>query len=206
MQTKKSLLLSAALVFATSSGAALAHEAGSWLLRVGAHHIEPKSNNSDIVEVDADTMLTFNGTYMFTGNLGLEVLAALPFEHDIKLENGPKVASTKHLPPTVSVVWHFMPTAPIKPYAGVGVNYTLFFDEDTTGPLSDAKLSLDDSLGFAVVLGVDVELQGNWFLNADLRYMNIETDGKLRFEDETVDIGTVEIDPWIIGVNLGYRF
>ena len=176
MQTKTTLLLAAALLLATASGAALAHEAGSWLLRVGAHHIEPKSNNSDIVEVDADTMLTFNGTYMFTGNLGLEVLAALPFEHDIKLD------------------------------VGVGVNYTLFFDEDTTGPLSDAKLSLDDSLGFAVVLGVDVALQGNWFLNADLRYLNIETDGKLRFEDETIDIGTVEIDPWAIGVNLGYRF
>lgn len=35
----------------------------------------------------------------------------------------------------------------IRPYVGVGLNYTMLFDEGTTGALAGAKLKLDDSFG-----------------------------------------------------------
>lgn len=191
-----------AFSMALAAPAVLAHEAGDWLVRGGFHSIQPKSDNGDVVEVKDDTMFTFGVTYMISRNWGVELLAALPFEHDIALVDGPRVASTKHLPPTLSVVYHLLPDAPIQPYAGVGLNVTLFFDEDTRGPLAGSSLSLDTSVGAAAVVGVDIDLGSNWFLNADVRYLDIETDAKL----DGVALETVVIDPWAFGLNLGYRF
>lgn len=191
-----------ALAAAVAAPAAVAREAGDWLVSAGFHTVDPKSDNGDIVEVDDDTMFTFNVTYMFTPNWGMELLAAAPFEHDISLVDGPRVASTKHLPPTLSVVYHFMPDAQFQPYVGAGVNVTLFFDEDTRGALAGSDLDLDTSVGAAGVVGVDVALGGNWYLNADVRYMDIDTDAEL----DGADLGTVSIDPWAYGVGLKYRF
>jgi outer membrane protein len=177
-------------------------EQGDWLVRVGAHSVNPKSNNHDIVEVDSATMLTFNGTYLFRPNWGVELLAALPFSHDINLIGGGKVAKTKHLPPTLSLQYHLAPDAAIRPYVGVGVNLTLFFDESTTGALEGTDLSLSNSVGAAFQAGVDFDLNEQWSINIDARYMDIETKAKLDGES----LGKVRIDPWAFGVSLGYRF
>lgn len=202
MRTTRTFALVTAVSMALAAPAALSHEAGNWLVRGGFHSIQPKSDNGDVVEVKNDTMFTFDVVYMITRNWGVELLAALPFEHDIALVDGPTVASTKHLPPTLSVVYHLLPEAAIQPYVGLGLNVTLFFDEDTRGPLAGSNLSLDNSVGAAAVVGVDIELGSNWFLNADVRYLDIETDAKL----DGVALETVEIDPWAFGLNLGYRF
>ena len=174
---------------------------GDWLVRVGAHNVDPKSDNSDIVEVDSAIMVTFNGTYMFQKNWGVELLAALPFSHDIDLVGGGKVAKTKHLPPTASIQYHFAPDSNIRPYVGAGLNWTLFFDESTTGALDGTDLNLGNSFGFAAQAGVDIDVNERWFVNADVRYMDIETKAKL----DGVSLGKVEIDPWLFGVSLGFR-
>ncbi len=114
--------------------AANAYDQGDWLLRVGVGNVDPKSTNGDIASVDSGTALVFNGTYFFTPNLGFEILAASPFSHDIELaDGGAKVGETKHLPPTFSLNYHFDTAGAFKPYVGAGLNYTLFFDEDTEG-------------------------------------------------------------------------
>ncbi len=195
-----------ATVLLLASGTAFA-EAGDWLFRIGGSNVDPKSDNNDIVEVDDGTQLTFNATYFYTDNWAIEVLAALPFEHDISLDGGPRVGDTKHLPPTVSVQYHFIPDGNIRPYAGLGLNYTIFFEEDTTGPLAAGDLELDSSVGLAAQLGVDFDLNDRWFLNAEVRYIDIETDAKVKFSGAPdIDVGTVEIDPWLFGLNLGFRF
>ena len=177
-------------------------ERGDLLVRVGAKVVDPKSDNHSIVSVDSGTMMTFDVTYMFRDNWAVELLAALPFKHDIDLVDGPKVAKTKHLPPTLSLQYHFAPTAAIRPYVGAGVNLTLFFDEQTTGPLEDSSLSLGTSVGPALQAGFDVPIGERLFFNVDVRYMWIETKAKL----DGASLGDVEIDPWVFGANLGYRF
>ncbi len=92
-----------------------AQDAGDWIWRVGVHNVRPKSDNHDLVNVDAAASLTFNATYMFAPHWGVEVLAALPFEHDINLNGGGRVAQTKHLPPTVSLQYHFNPNGAWRP-------------------------------------------------------------------------------------------
>lgn len=179
-----------------------AQDAGDWIWRVGVHNVRPKSDNHDVVNVDTGASLTFNGTYLFAPNWGVELLAAMPFAHDINLNGGGKVAETKHLPPTLSLQYHFNPNGAWRPYAGVGLNYTLFFDEKTTGALAGNDLELDPSFGLAAQFGLDVELGGDWFANVDARWFDIDSDAKLN----GADLGSVEIDPYAFGLSIGRRF
>lgn len=197
--------LAAAIFSVLASTAVLparAQDAGDWIWRVGVHNVRPKSDNHAVVNVDAAASLTFNATYMLAPNWGVEVLAALPFEHEINLNGGGKVAETKHLPPTLSVQYHFNPNGTWRPYLGAGLNYTLFFDEKTSGALAGTKLELDPSFGLAAQAGLDVQLSGAWFANVDLRWMDIETDAKLN----GARIGNVVIDPYAFGLSIGRRF
>ena len=181
---------------------ATAFEPGEWLIRAGAMVVDPKSDNNDIVSVDSATSATIGFTYMMTDIWAIDILAAYPFKHDIKLVGGPEVASTRHLPPTVSLQWRPMPDSMFQPYFGVGFNYTNFFDEKTYGLLEGTKLSLGDSWGYAIQGGFDVIIGDNAFLNVDVRYANIESKAKL----DGASLGTVKIDPVVYGAHIGFRF
>jgi len=187
---------------AAAANTAQAMDQGDWLIRFGASQVDPKSSNHPAVSVDSATSATFNFTYMMTANWAVEVLAAYPFEHDIYLVDGPEVGSTKHLPPTVSLQYHFLPDATFQPYVGLGVNYTDFFSEKLYGALEGATLSLDSSWGLAGEVGADIMLGETWFLNVNLRYIGIETDATVNGEP----FGKVTIDPWVYGAHLGFRF
>jgi len=197
--TRTGLIAFTAMFFQMSPLNAM--ETGDWIVRVGVHNINPKSNNSVVVNVDDATQLTFNFTYMFKDNWGVEVLAAAPFEHDIKLLDGSPVATTKHLPPTVSLQYHFG-TGTLKPYIGAGINYTLFFKQSTSGALAGAVLDLDESWGFASQIGFDYFIGDRMLLNVDVRYIDIDSDATLNGAALT----TVSIDPLLFGISIGWHF
>ena len=200
--------LAAALAGSLLAGVAQAYEAGNWIGRVGVWGVFPKSDNLSlangaVLDVDNGYSLGFNLTYMATPNIGIELLAALPFKHDINVGAlGGKVGSTSQLPPTLFVQYHFAPSSTVRPYVGVGLNYTVFFSEKTTGALSGTNLNLGSSWGLAGQVGVDVDIAPNWFVNADLSYMDIDTKAKVN----GATLGTVNIDPVVVGINIGMRF
>ncbi len=198
----KKVLCTAALFTVTAVSTANAMDQGDWLVRAGASYVDPKSNNSEIVSVDSATGFTFNFTYMMTDSWAVELLAAYPFKHDIELLDGTKVGSTKHLPPTLSLQYHWAPNSTFQPYVGVGLNYTRFSSEKTTGPLEGVDLSLGGSWGLAGEIGADFMLNDQWFLNGSIRYIDIETKAKL----DGASIGKVNISPWVYGVHVGFRF
>ena len=170
---------------------------GDWLIRAGVHQVDPKSDNSPIVSVKSDESLTLSGSYFFTDRIAVEVLAAFPFKHAITLNaDGSEVAETRHLPPTVTLQYHFLPDAAVRPYVGAGLNYTTFFDEKTRGALTGTRLSLDDSFGLAAEVGVDIALNDNWALNLNIRWFDIDTDARL----DGADLGSVKIDPYGYGL------
>lgn len=187
--------------------AARATEAGDWVVKFGAHQVSPKSDNGRLAggalkaDVGGDARPTVSLEYFLTPNWGLEVLAALPFEHEVKL-NGTHAADVKHLPPTVSVQYHFAPGAKVSPFVGIGLNYTRFFGIKEKGPLAGTKLDLEDSWGAAAHAGVDLSLNERWSLTADVRWIGIETEAKVN----GAKVGTVKIDPWVYGIAVGYRF
>lgn len=196
-----------ALVSGLCAGTAQAYQAGEWLGRIGVYGVFPESNNLTLgpgatLDVDNAYSLGFNFTYMINPNIGVELLAALPFKHDINLSGAGRIGETKQLPPVLSIQYHLMPEGTVHPYVGLGLNYTNFFSEKTSGALSGSSLKLDDSWGIAGQLGIDVDVAPNWFVNADLRYISIKSDAKL----DGVGIGTVDINPWVVGLTVGTRF
>lgn len=199
---RRTLLTAATAAVVLLSSAANAYDTGDWLLRVGVGNVDPKSNNAVVVGVDSGTAVVFNGTYFFSPNLGFEILASTPFSHDIKLAaTGAKIGETKHLPPTFSLQYHFIPDGAFRPYAGAGLNYTLFFDEEID-PAVASDLSLDGSFGLAAQLGADFDLSETMFLNFDIRWIDINTDAEL----DGVALEEVEIDPMVYSLTLGWKF
>lgn len=196
-------VISAAAVLLLATPFAHAVEKGDWIVQAGIGTVDPKSNNGAVASVDSGTSLIITGEYMLSDNVGFEILGAWPFTHDIKLAaDGTKVGETKHLPPTFSLKYHFMPAEAFKPYLGLGLNYTTFFDEKTVGPLAGTSLKLDDSFGVAAQAGFDYAFNDRMMLNVEARWMNIETDASL----DGVPLETVEIDPLVWGVSIGWRF
>ncbi len=141
------------------------------------------------VEADDGWSLGLTGTYMVGNNLGVGLLAAWPFTHDVDAtgtlpaQGFPgTVAEIKHLPPTLTLQYHFNTGSMWHPYVGAGINYTTFFSEDTKGALKNAgfrDIELDDSWGLAVEAGVDYELENNWLVSAQLWYVDIDTEANV---------------------------
>ncbi|MDX2372876.1 outer membrane beta-barrel protein [Psychrobacter sp. PP-21] len=205
----QSLVLVAAVFTMTT---AFAIPAGTWSVAAGAHMVDPKSDNGTLadgtlaVKVDDDIRPTISGEYFIANNVGVELLAAIPFHHDFDLNSadGTQVltGSTQHLPPTLSVQYHFdnysMPMN-IKPFIGVGVNYTTFFKERIS---SGGDLDLDDSVGVAGHVGFDIPFAPTEAFRIDARYMDIKTDATL----DGSDIGEIDISPWVYGVAFVKQF
>lgn len=217
---KKVLTLAVAAALAGGTAMTHAYEAGDWILRAGAVTVAPDSDSDTVpglgvtVEADDNTQLSLIGTYMATDNFGIEVLAATPFSHDIDVQEAPlQAGETKHLPPTVSIQWYPRGgKSGWQPYVGLGVNYTVFFDEkadsDLEGIVGRADLDLDDSFGLAASAGVDIPFGENWAFNAGIWYIDIDTTAEVTLREagnQKVKFD-VEIDPWVYNIGIAYKF
>ena len=197
-----------ALGLATAAVSAHAVQKGDWLIRGGLGRVSPTGESGTVpvvggkVEAGNSTNLAVNFTYMLSDNMGVELLGALPFSHDITHNSLGKVGETKELPPTLILLYNFAPKSGVRPYAGIGLNYTTFFSEKTTGALAGTSLKLDDSFGLAVEAGVDVDINKDWFFNASLWRMDIDTEAN----SSLLGKFDVAIDPWALFVGVGKRF
>jgi outer membrane protein len=174
------------------------------MVRVGGHNVDPTETstmNDGATKIDVSSKFgaTFNVDYTFCRNFTVDVLAALPFTHDISI-NGTKAATTQHLPPTVTLQYHPLVDGKIDPYVGVGLNYTMFFN--TSLNALPATLDLKNSFGYALQGGIDYKVMGPWRVGADVRYINIEPKAYVN----GTELGTVKINPLVYGVNVGYAF
>lgn len=205
--------LALAAVLAMAATPALAQSAGSWTVGVGAHNVAPRSDNGTLtatplgnlaMDVGSNTRPTITGEYFLKDNLGLEVLAALPFQHDINVVGVGQVGSTKHLPPTVSLQYHFG-TGKVKPFVGIGLNYTTFFSTKSEGAIAGTDLELSDSWGLAGHLGIDFQVSEKAAIRVDYRKIDIDTDVKLNGADLGTN-NTVNIDPSVYGIAYVFQF
>lgn len=215
----RSVLLTTASMAAFASTAAYA-EAGDWLVRARAILVAPQVDASGVepafpngsVDVDDAWVPELDFSYFLTNRWALElILATSP--HDLEgtgdLSALGKIGDVWALPPTLTLQYHFQPESNIRPYVGVGLNYTVFYDEDATTALNDAigqtSIKLDDSFGLAIQAGVDVDLNENWFVNADVKWIDIETEAELN-TGGSINKVDVDLDPIVFGVGIGRRF
>jgi outer membrane protein len=195
-------LLAVALVAALAQPAF----AGDWTVKIGAHAVNPKSGNGTLagnLPIDIDTTIrpSIMIEYLWTPNWGIEVLAAVPFKHEITT-GGTKIGEITHLPPTFSLQYHFNPGGQISPYLGAGFNYTFIYDEKARGPIAGSRLKLDDSFGLAAHAGIDFRMNDRWSLGVDVRWIDLDSDVKL----DGAEIGTANVDPLAYGLYALYRF
>jgi outer membrane protein len=177
----------------------------SWVVRLGATAVVPKSNNGSLAgmqaNVSGDLKPSASLEYLVTPNWGVELLAAVPFSHNVRLD-GTQAARTHELPPTLGVNYHFMPDRVISPFVGVGLNYTLFYDTRGMGPLRHTDVKIDNSWGAAAHAGFDYNFYPNWVFTADVRWIDISSDVHVNGSN----VGQTTINPLVYGLSFGYRF
>lgn len=209
-------LVSASLLSAAMAAPAFAHQAGDFIVKAGAAMVAPNessekvstANNLGEFKIDSDTQLGLNFTYMYTDNIAVELVAASPFTHEVELEGfSGELAEVTQLPPTLLAEYYFgNAQSKLRPYVGVGVNYTIFFDEDfKTSALGLDNLEASSSVGFAAKVGVDYMISEKWLVNASVMYADINTDIEFDSVLGHSKIDT-DIDPFVYMVSLGYVF
>lgn len=186
-------------------GSALADDA--WFVRAGLHNVDPKSNNGSLAggtldaRIGSDIKPTLAIGRFFDDNWAVELLAAAPFEHEVRL-NGAKAADFKHLPPTLSVQYYFGQPGGFRPFVGAGINYTWTYDERETGPIAGTRLKLGNSVGAAAQLGFLTEISDTLHLVGDVRWVDINASVSVNRNR----VGEVAVDPLVYGLYLGWRF
>lgn len=221
MKFAKIALVTAAAIGAMAPAMANA-KAGDWIVRARAIMIAPTDggNNGDVTGIAGATVNVDNAitpevdfTYMATDNIGFELIAATA-KHHAKgagiLDGAGNLVNTWVLPPTLTAQWHFAPEAKVRPYIGAGINYTMFYNEKATSTLDgalggDTKAKLKNDWGWAVQAGVDIDLTEKFFLNLDVKYIDINTKATLT-TGSTVRTVKVDLDPIVAGVGFGMRF
>lgn len=151
-------------------------------------------------------------TYMVTDHIGTELILATT-KHDAEgrgsLSGVDKLASTWVLPPTLTVQYHFVPEGKVRPYVGAGVNYTWFYNEKASSALVSAigptRVKLDDSFGYALQAGVDIDITKKIFLNFDVKYIDMDTKARLN-TGGAINTAKIHIDPLVFGIGAGFRF
>ena len=171
-----------------------------WQVRVRAVNIDPanKDNTGLGLSVNEKLIPELDISYFFTPNIAAELILTYPQKHNVK-SNGAVIGSLRHLPPTLTLQYHFMPNdTAIRPYVGAGLNYTNFSSVDLP-PTYNVKRG---SWGWALQAGMDIPLNKQWSLNVDVKKVQIHADVTVAGDK----VGTLKVDPLLIGVGLGYRF
>jgi len=199
---KKLTALTLATALTAVAAPALAQEKGDMLLGLGLGYVMPTdsySGTANNLRAGDDIRPTLTFEYFIADRVGIEVLAATPFEHDIQLQGTGDVGKTKHLPPTISLQYHFTNNSSVTPFVGAGINYTTFWDDRLN---NGTPVSLDDSWGFALHAGVDFAISEKAAIRTDVRYIDIETDATVG----GAAAGKVKIDPVVFGVSYVMKF
>ncbi len=193
--------------------------AQGWIVRARGISVSPNDSSDTItgtgteVTVDSDVVPELDFTYMLNPTWGLELILATS-NHDLATSGGAlgglDAGDVWALPPTLTLQYHFPTSGRVHPYVGAGLNFTLFYDYSLSDDLRAAGVSdieFDDSIGIAGQVGLDVDFGTNWLLNFDAKYVTISTDAELKLAGGgSLDTVGVDIDPWVIGVGIGYRF
>ena len=173
------------------------------------------------LSVENNTIPELDISYYVTKNIAVELILATGTRHDVNitkntgagalggaLGNQP-LGSVNLLPPTLTAQWHFNPDQMIDPYVGAGVNYTHSFDRSlaTTLVAPGNAIHIDQNMfGVVAQAGVDVNLGSGWLINADVKYVTMNTNVKVLLGSTWTKIDDLDINPWVFGVGIGKKF
>jgi outer membrane protein len=177
---------------------------GDWLVRLRAISIEPTARTNETlsalnVGVNNSIVPELDFTYMIRDYLGVElILAASRHQATSSLGN---LGGVDVLPPTLLLQYHFNHQGRVRPYVGAGLNYTLFYHNGLHA--GGEPISIENhSFGPAVQAGVDVQVTKRLYVNADIKKIWMKTGTSMN----GTSLGTLHIDPLVVGVGVGMKF
>lgn len=232
----KKTLVSVLIAAAFSPVLAFA-EAGDWVVRARAVNVSPNEDSklgksvnnllgATVMSPGAELAVSdkvipeLDISYYFTKNIAAELILAVGTRHNVSIQKdalgvvgNQGLGSVNLLPPTLTVQWHFNPDQTFDPYVGAGINYTFMLDRNlkgSAGAIDGNKIKIDrDSWGPALQAGFDINLKDGWLINADVKYVWLDTDVELKGAvtgNAWRKIDSLDINPWVIGVGIGKRF
>lgn len=209
---KRAIGLALMVMAAGSASTAAQADEGSWLVRARAVRLHMADQSeaipslgvpSDAIQANDKTIPEIDITYFFTKNIAAELILTVPQKQDVTL-SGAKIGTFKHLPPTLTAQYHFLPDGQFRPYVGAGINFTRISSVALNVPgVGDLDLE-SSSIGGAIQIGVDVKVADNLFVNVDVKKVWISSDVMLK--STGAKVSSVTLDPIAIGVGIGYRF
>lgn len=204
MKITRKLIVAAVAATCLPMAPALAQDSGNWIVRGRILNLDSANKDSTGLDLSVNnkTFPEVDITYFLNTNLALELVLTYPQRHDIRAA-GTKIGTLKHLPPTLSLQYHF-PMGSYRPYVGAGLNYTNFSKVDFI-PAIDTALApsiKNNSFGLAFGAGVDVPMGGGWLVNVDVKKVQIKTD----VSSFGTKVGTFKVDPVLFSVGIGKRF
>lgn len=135
---------------------------------------------------------------------GPALLGSVPYD-------GQVVSSARWIAPTLLIEYNFLsPNSPLRPYIGVGVNYTTFYDRDSTAAGDAAsggptKLSLTSSVGPAATAGLTYRLTERWHLHGSYSFSEVKTH-LTADTDGIIRTSHISFAPQALVVSIGYSF
>jgi outer membrane protein len=195
--------------------AALADDFSHWEVRGRAVRVDTAGKSdaalggalpADTVIVQSKTIPEVDVTYFYTKNLSVELVLTYPQKMDVYIAalGIGHIGTVSVLPPDIMAQWHFLPEGAFDPYVGAGVNITWLTDVDLRAP-AVLPLNLDTSkisVGPALQVGMDYKIDQHWVANLDIKREWMGFD--LRSKD--VKISTLNVDPWLFSIGVGYKF
>ncbi|MBI1363958.1 MAG: outer membrane beta-barrel protein [Proteobacteria bacterium] len=184
-----------------------AFDSKNLMIRARIINVDPDESSKTSIggEITADSSFTpeLDFTYFWSDHIATELILATS-KHDMgavrTTAGNLDLGDVWILPPTLTLQYHFMTREDkFRPYVGAGINYTMFYNNNASPQQST---SYDNNFGYAFQAGFDYGLNDHWSINADLKKLYLSTDAKV---NGTVT-ASVDLDPWIAGIGLGYRF
>ena len=235
MKIKNSTLLAVAVTAVTAVAVSLPAFADDAAynnsLRAGSYTVFYHTTADDLtgpyvppgVNFKADNLETLYVGYVRTLPANLSVELALGYPPLSKVEgkgpatlgsvpyNGQVVSTARWLSPTVFLEYNFLSEASkLRPFIGLGVNYTNFYDRNSTAQGNAAsggptKLSLTASVGPAGTVGLSYTITSHWHAYASYSIARVNTS----IEADTAGVirtTNLRFGPQALVVSGGYSF
>src|SRR5579863_2645720 len=228
---KKIVTLALGVAAALAGSGAYADQAGPNDVRLGMYFVHYEAEADNIsgpyvppgLNVHLDNVETLYVAYVRSLSSHFDVEVAFGYPPLTKTEgrgpatlgsvpyNGQVISTARWVAPTLLVEYVFgSPSARLRPFVGVGVNYTKFVARQSTaagnaasgGPTS---IALPASVGPAATAGLSYELTERWHVYASYSVAQVNT--KLKADTAGV-IRTSEIHFWpnTLVISAGYSF
>jgi outer membrane protein len=212
-------------------------EAGDWVVRLRAVNVAPNEDSklgktvnnllgAPVMSSGAELAVSdkvipeLDISYYFTKNIAAELILAVGTRHNVSIQGdalatvgNQGLGSVNLLPPTLTAQWHFNPDQTFDPYIGAGINYTIMLDKNlkgSSGAIAGNKIKIEsDSWGPALQAGFDINLKDGWLINADVKYVWLDTDVELKgvaTGNVWRKIDSLDINPWVVGIGIGKKF